>query len=251
MRASVALPFAFSGRLKRYRKRVSSQQHRLGAARLDDTPNQPSRGHSATKLMAFSSYHKYLHHIHILHTQTAPGSHISYRIVSDEIEMAPSVPALRACLVDLAQPIQKRTRAAFYLRTDGGPEAVEAIGAALRNKEDSALLRHELAYVLGQIRDRRACPVLKAVLSDEGDDAMVRHEAAEALGAIGDAEAVGVLEKYAEDPVPEVADTCKLSLDLIRWSTTTARCVHACVRGVALLYKYTNTQTYGRLDPRG
>lgn len=132
--------------------------------------------------------------------------------------MAPSVAALRACLVDTAQPIQKRTHAAFYLRTDGGSEAVDAIGEALKNRQDSALLRHELAYVLGQIRDRRACPVLAAVLADEGDDAMVRHEAAEALGAIGDGGAVPVLEKYAEDPVPEVADTCKLSLELIKWA---------------------------------
>lgn len=139
--------------------------------------------------------------------------------------MAPSVATLRACLVDTAQPIQKRTHAAFYLRTDGGPEAVAAIAEALTNRDDSALLRHELAYVLGQIRDTRACPVLTEVLSDVGDDVMVRHEAAEALGAIGDASAVGVLEKYAQDPVPEVADTCKLSLDLIKWATTQARCV--------------------------
>jgi deoxyhypusine monooxygenase len=141
--------------------------------------------------------------------------------------MAPSVDALRACLVDVSQPIQKRTHAAFYLRTDGSPAAVAAIGEALQNRDDSALLRHELAYVLGQIRDKAACPVLTAVLSDEGDDAMVRHEAAEALGAIGDAGAVGVLEKYAQDPVPEVADTCKLSLELIKWSTanSAARCV--------------------------
>jgi len=128
-----------------------------------------------------------------------------------------NVAALRDCLMDVQQPIQKRTHAAFVLRTDGGSEAVAAIGEALRNKQDSALLRHELAYVLGQIRDRAACPTLVAVLSDECDDSMVRHEAAEALGAIGEPEAVAVLEKYAQDPVPEVADTCRLSLDMIRW----------------------------------
>ena len=130
----------------------------------------------------------------------------------------PDVVALRDCLVDMAQPIQKRTHAAFYLRTDGGADAVAAIGEALCNKQDSALLRHELAYVLGQIRDPAACPTLVAVLADEQDDSMVRHEAAEALGAIGSPESVAVLEKYATDPVPEVADTCRLSLDLIRWT---------------------------------
>ena len=135
--------------------------------------------------------------------------------------MAPpttNVAALRECLVDTTQPIQKRTHAAFYLRTDGGADAVAAIGEALCNKKDSALLRHELAYVLGQIRDSTACPVLTTVLADEQDDSMVRHEAAEALGAIGDANSVAILEKYAKDLVPEVADTCRLSLDLIRWT---------------------------------
>eukprot|EP00952_Eustigmatos_sp_NYUAD-ZCMA_P011462 46550-Eustigmatos_ZCMA.PRE.1 len=46
---------------------------------------------------------------------------------------------------------------------------------------------------------------------------MVRHEAAEALGAIGDSSCLEVLERYASDPVLEVADTCKLSIDLIKW----------------------------------
>lgn len=51
--------------------------------------------------------------------------------------------------------------------------------------DDSALLRHEICYVLGQLRKAKAIPVLVSLL--EGDrDVMVRHEAAEALGAIAD-----------------------------------------------------------------
>lgn len=128
-----------------------------------------------------------------------------------------SICALGECLADVNQPIAKRTHAAFYLRTDGSPEAVDAICHALKNKEDSALLRHELAYILGQMQDNRACALLSTILSDEGDDCMVRHESAEALGAIGDPQSIGILEKYADDPAPEVSDTCRLALDLLKW----------------------------------
>ena len=76
-------------------------------------------------------------------------------------------------------------RAIYYLRTIGGAEAIQVLSDALRDKRGSPLLRHELAYVLGQLRDETACGVLEEVLCDAADNVMVRHEAAEALGAIG------------------------------------------------------------------
>ncbi len=51
--------------------------------------------------------------------------------------------------------------------------------------DDSALLRHEICYVLGQLRQAKAIPVLVSLLEADRD-VMVRHEAAEALGAIAD-----------------------------------------------------------------
>ncbi|CAM9409767.1 unnamed protein product, partial [Choristocarpus tenellus] len=57
---------------------------------------------------------------------------------------------LRACLLDMEQPISKRTHAAFFLRTLGSMEAIVILSQALLVKSDSALLRHELAYVLGK-----------------------------------------------------------------------------------------------------
>lgn len=41
--------------------------------------------------------------------------------------------------------------------------------------------------------------------------------AAEALGAIGSPEAVTVLEKFLNDPVIEVAETCQLAVERIKW----------------------------------
>ena len=43
-------------------------------------------------------------------------------------------------------------------------------------KDESALLKHELAYCLGQIRSESALPVLEEVLRNTSEDPMVRHE---------------------------------------------------------------------------
>ena len=42
--------------------------------------------------------------------------------------------------------------------------------------DESALLKHELAYCLGQMKKTSALPVLESVLADEKEDPMVRHE---------------------------------------------------------------------------
>ena len=48
--------------------------------------------------------------------------------------------------------------------------------AALLNRAGSCLFRHEVAYVLGQMRAKTAVPALLEVLADAGDDPIVRHE---------------------------------------------------------------------------
>ena len=50
------------------------------------------------------------------------------------------------------------------------------VTAHLGFKCDSALLKHELAYCLGQIGNEKALPVLETVLGDMDEDPMVRHE---------------------------------------------------------------------------
>ncbi|RYG66891.1 HEAT repeat domain-containing protein [archaeon] len=124
---------------------------------------------------------------------------------------------LKACLLDLSLPIAQRTHVSFLLRTQGTPEAVEILSQALRNKADSPLMRHELAYILGQIQNPSACPLLEEILRDTTDDVLVRHESAEALGAIGSINNLPVLEEFANDLAPEVSETCKIAVDLIKW----------------------------------
>ena len=82
---------------------------------------------------------------------------------------------------------------------------------------ESALLRHEIAYVLGQMQNPTALPTLIERLEDNTEHVMVRHEAAEAMGAIGDRSVIPSLKRFSNDPLPEVAESCVVALDLLAW----------------------------------
>lgn len=73
------------------------------------------------------------------------------------------------------RPLKERFRALFTLRNIGGPLAIELIGKCFN--DPSVLLKHELAYCLGQMQDEGAINTLISVLKDETQQAMVRHEA--------------------------------------------------------------------------
>ncbi|XP_018345130.1 PREDICTED: deoxyhypusine hydroxylase [Trachymyrmex septentrionalis] len=118
-------------------------------------------------------------------------------------------------LNDSARPLKERFRALFTLKNIGGAMAIDQIHACF--KDPSALLKHELAYCLGQMRDPAAINILISVLEDLSQEPMVRHEAGEALGAIGEPSVIPLLEKYRKDPIPEVAETCELALNQLRW----------------------------------
>lgn len=63
-------------------------------------------------------------------------------------------------------------------------------------KANSALFRHEVAFVFGQMQDERSVPFLKTTLEDTNEHEMVRHEAAEALGSIATDECIEILKRY-------------------------------------------------------
>ena len=120
-----------------------------------------------------------------------------------------------AVLNDKSQPLSKRFRALFTLRNIGGETAIKEISKCF--VDPSSLLKHELAYCLGQMQDKRALKILVEVLKDSEQEAMVRHEAGEALGAIGDSSVMKLLETFVHDPMREVSETCRLAMDRIRW----------------------------------
>lgn len=125
------------------------------------------------------------------------------------------VSAVGQVLLDPEQDLSRRFRALFTLRNIGGPEAIGWISKGFG--DESALLKHELAYCLGQMQDARAIPTLTAVLKDRDQEPMVRHEAGEALGAIGEPSVLELLTEYCQDPVTEVAETCQLAVARLRW----------------------------------
>ncbi|PRT53298.1 Deoxyhypusine hydroxylase [Wickerhamiella sorbophila] len=122
--------------------------------------------------------------------------------------------------VDMAH----RFRALFHLKSlgaEGNQEAIDIIAEGF--KDPSELLKHEMAYCLGQTKQKYALKPLEDVLKDLDQQAMVRHEAAEALGAIGDSEALDILKYYYEhDPLEVVRQTCELAIARIHWEQSDA-----------------------------
>lgn len=102
-------------------------------------------------------------------------------------------------------------RDVFALKGWGGEDAIDALAACMQSKA-SVLIKHEAAYCLGQMGDRRAVAKLTETLRDGNEDVIVRHEAAEALGAIGDPACIPVLEEFSSaSEAREVYETCRLA----------------------------------------
>jgi deoxyhypusine monooxygenase len=91
---------------------------------------------------------------------------------------------------------------------------------ALGFADQSALLKHELAYVLGQIKNPFALPTLERVLRDLKEDPMVRHEAAEAMGAIASVQSIPILKEFLNDERQEVRETCQIALAKVEWDNS-------------------------------
>lgn len=120
-----------------------------------------------------------------------------------------------AILQDESANLKSRFRALFELRNINTDAAVREIEMAFST--DSVLLKHELAYVLGQMQNTTALPFLRRVLESEQEDVVVRHEAAEAIATFGNPEYICVLEKYTGPNTPKsLAETCLVGIQNIR-----------------------------------
>ena len=141
-----------------------------------------------------------------------------------------TVPALRKALTSETVPLARRFRALFSLMhlacqppSAQTSAAIAAIAAAFTSP--SALLKHELAYCLGQTKNLESVPYLRHVLEDRDEDAMCRHEAAEALGALGDVGSLPIMKQVRDDTSePEVVrETCDIAVDRIEWESSERR----------------------------
>ncbi|CAK7197869.1 deoxyhypusine hydroxylase [Sporothrix eucalyptigena] len=131
-----------------------------------------------------------------------------------------NVDELEKDLMDTTLPLFRRYRAMFALRDLASPPdlptAVPAVLALAKGFADSsALFRHEIAFVFGQLSHPASIPALTAALSDVNEASMVRHEAAEALGSLGDEEGVeDTLKLFLHDKEKVVRESVIVALDM-------------------------------------
>ena len=131
-----------------------------------------------------------------------------------------AIPELQVTLLDTRLPLFHRYRAMFALRDLASPPdlptAVPAVHALASGFQDpSALFRHEIAFVFGQLSHPASIPSLVAALSDTQEESMVRHEAAEALGSLGDEDGVeDILRGFLDDEEQVVRESVVVALDM-------------------------------------
>ena len=108
----------------------------------------------------------------------------------------------------------------FALRNLASPPdlstAIPAVNALASGFSDSsALFRHEIAFVFGQLSHPASVPSLRSTLSSKSEESMVRHEAAEALGSLGDEDGVeDFLRTFLDDPEQVVRESVVVALDM-------------------------------------
>jgi hypothetical protein len=91
---------------------------------------------------------------------------------------AEEIPEYETTLADESKSMYERYVAMFTLRNLGG---AEALARCLQRDRSSSILRHEIAFILGQIEDEKAVDALVKNLADLNESGIVRHESAIAL----------------------------------------------------------------------
>ena len=80
----------------------------------------------------------------------------------------------------------------------------------------SALLKHEVGFVFGQLGHdwaKPAIPYLEAAVNDPNESPIVRHECVIALGDISKSKTV--MEKYFKDECDMVRESCLVASDMV------------------------------------
>lgn len=103
-------------------------------------------------------------------------------------------------------------------------DAIMALASGLSDK--SALFRHEICFVFGELAHPGCVDSMVKVLGDDAEEEMVRHEAAEALGAVvedGNAKVevvVSTLQSWAtNEKAPRVVrESCLVALDELAYN---------------------------------
>jgi deoxyhypusine monooxygenase len=102
--------------------------------------------------------------------------------MSNNIEASPvlgspeKILELKLQILDASLPMEKRNRCLFTLCAIKTKESIDALVECINSSTCSPLLKHEIAYVMGQMKDPYAIPFLSAVLANQEEAVIVRHE---------------------------------------------------------------------------
>jgi len=119
-------------------------------------------------------------------------------------------------LCNFDKSLFERYAAMFSLRNQNTEAAVLQLCRGFDDK--SAVFRHEIAYVLGQIQHVASVHALTLRLQDLNEHAMVRHEAAEALGSINDERCAPLLEAFQESEKDSIVkESCDVALSIAEY----------------------------------
>ena len=136
------------------------------------------------------------------------------------MEQTESIENLEKALLDTKLPLFLRYRAMFGLRDLASPPdlptAIPAVQVLAKGLSDpSAIFRHEIAFVFGQLSHPASIPALTMALSNVEEASMVRHEAAEALGSLGEEDGVeDILKRFLNDKERVVRESVVVALDM-------------------------------------
>lgn len=116
-------------------------------------------------------------------------------------------------IYDVDSKPESRIQAIFSCLRSINNETFQSLNFCLQN-DPNAIVRHEAAYILGELHDTRSVPILKNAIESDSNKFVV-HEAALALanlGNLGYPESENIFQKLLEYPDPDVVDTAEICL---------------------------------------
>ena len=139
-------------------------------------------------------------------------NHSFYSIDPAQPHESKDIKVLEELLLNQSNNLYSRYRAMFALRNLNTEESVLALCKGFN--DPSALFKHEICYVLGQMAHKASLTTLSNILADIKQHPMVRHEAAEALGNIDSEQVQSILQQYQHDENEIVKQSCLVGLDI-------------------------------------
>jgi len=127
-----------------------------------------------------------------------------------------SLKELEYILLDKSETLFDRYRAMFALRDLMTDESATSLAKGL-HCDSSALFRHEIGFVLGQMQNSAVTNQLVECVKNVNENPMVRHECAEALGSIANEESLATLREFLTDSSRVVRESCEVALDMYEY----------------------------------